>query len=197
MERTKETRAKIAAVALRLLEKRGEDAVTVRGVARAVGITPMAIYHHFPSREALLRAIADAEFDRIGALFDSWQDFGSPVRRLQRMTQSYIDYAFARPRLFAFVFGPSGAESRRFPRDFDGGRSPVLMRVADMVAAAMREGLLKKDSVWEVTLALWAFMHGHLALYGSGRLDYTEVEFRACFRRSWNRLLKGLKCQAQ
>src|SRR5215218_9926767 len=97
------TRAAILAAAMRLLEKRGQAAVTVRGVAAAVGVTPMAIYHHFPDRDALLRLLADIESDRIGALFDGWPARGSPVGRLRRMAASYVDYSFDRPRLFAFL----------------------------------------------------------------------------------------------
>src|SRR5262245_11423949 len=136
MEHTKETRARILAAARRLLEKGGQEAVTMRRVARAVGVTAMAIYHHFPDRAALLRALADAEGDRISALFDDWQVRGSAVSRLRKMTESYIDYAFARPRIFAFLFLYDRPEIRRFPEDFRSRRSPMLNRVADTVAEA-------------------------------------------------------------
>ena len=43
----------IRAAALRILETEGPEAVSLRRVATAVGITPMAIYHHFASREAM------------------------------------------------------------------------------------------------------------------------------------------------
>ena len=49
------TEDKIAAAARRLLDKEGAEAVTMRRVAGAVGITPMAIYRHFPDRAGLLR----------------------------------------------------------------------------------------------------------------------------------------------
>src|SRR5262245_51595887 len=104
MKQLKATRAAILAAAMRLLKRGGQEAVTMRRVASAVGITAMAIYHYFPDRAALLRALADVESDRIGALFDSWPVHGSPVGRLRRMAESYVDYAFAKPRIFAFMF---------------------------------------------------------------------------------------------
>jgi AcrR family transcriptional regulator len=153
----------------------------------------MAIYHHFPDRDALLRALADVEFDRVSATFDGWPARGAPVRRLRRMAESYVDYAFARPRLFAFLFLQDRPDVRRFPTDFRARRSPMLNRVADTVAEAMLAGALRKDDFWEVTVDLWAFVHGHLALYHAGRYAYSESEFRAFFRRSLNRFLRGLK----
>jgi AcrR family transcriptional regulator len=193
MKHDKETRAAILAAAMRLLERGGQEAVTMRRVAKAVGVTAMAIYHHFPDRDALLRALADLESDRIGAMFDGWAARGGPARRLRRMAESYVDYAFRRPRLFAFLFLQDRPNLRRFPADFRDRRSPILNRVADTVAEAMLAGVLRKGDFWEVAMDLWAFVHGHLALYRGGRIAYSEAEFRAYFRRSLNRFLKGLK----
>jgi AcrR family transcriptional regulator len=193
MKRDQGTQAKILAAAHGLLDKKGLDAVTMRGVAEAVGVTAMAIYHHFPDRDELLRALADLEADRIAALFDGWPRRGAPLARLRRMAESYVDYAFRRPRLFAFLFLQDRPSVRRFPADFRERRSPLLNRVADTVAEAMLEGAIRKGDFWEIAVDLWAFVHGHLALYRTGRFAYSEAGFRAFFRRSLNRFLRGLK----
>ena len=62
---TQNTADRIAQIALTILENEGPEAVSMRRVAEAVGITPMAIYHHFPSREALLNTITDREFAKL------------------------------------------------------------------------------------------------------------------------------------
>jgi AcrR family transcriptional regulator len=43
-----------------LVDRAGADAVSMRGVADAVGVTPMALYNHFSSKRALLRAVAES-----------------------------------------------------------------------------------------------------------------------------------------
>jgi len=109
------------------------------------------------------------------------------------MAESYVDYAFARPHQFAFLFLRDRPDVRRFPADFRDRQSPMLNRVADTVAEAMLAGALRKGDFWEVAVDLWAFVHGHVALYRGGRFAYSESEFRAFFRRSLNRFLRGLK----
>lgn len=47
------------AAALALIDEDGADAVTVRGVAKVLGVTPMALYNHFSSKRALLLAVAE------------------------------------------------------------------------------------------------------------------------------------------
>src|SRR6266516_4778627 len=54
------TTRRIAVAGRSLLDKEGSEALTMRRVARAVGITPMAIYRHYRDRADLLNAWADA-----------------------------------------------------------------------------------------------------------------------------------------
>jgi AcrR family transcriptional regulator len=186
------TTARIAEAALRILEKEGPQAVSMRRVASAVGITPMAIYHHFPNRQALLTRITDAEFSRLLAFIRAHPPRGASPERLVTLMEGYVDYALARPRLFDYVFSQPRPDARQFPRDFRARRSTTSNIVADTVAHAMQEGFLRKDDVWEVAFAIWAHVHGHIALYRAGRIGLTEKQFRALVRRSLRRFLHGL-----
>ena len=183
---------RIAGAALRLLENRGPQRVTMRRVARAVGITPMAIYHHFPNREALLKAVTDQEFQKLLGFIEKRWAASTPQNRIVEVMMGYLDYAFAQPRVFDYVFSRPRMDARRFPNDFQERRSPTLNRVANAVDEAMKAGRLKKDDIWEVALALWAHAHGYVALYRAGRFALSEEEFRSLFRRSMEKFLNGL-----
>jgi AcrR family transcriptional regulator len=189
----KTTSDKIAATALRILEKEGPAAVSMRRVAKVVGITPMAIYHHFPNREALLQTITDREFSKLAEHFDAIQPRASMESKLLHVMDNYLDYALAHPRIFDYVFSQYRSGARRYPEDFVARRSPTLNRVADTVEEAMRNGLLNEDDVWEVALELWAQVHGYVTLYRAGRFSFSEEQFRRLYRRSLRRLLDGLK----
>jgi AcrR family transcriptional regulator len=187
------TADRIAHVALAILEDEGPEAVSMRRVAEAVGITPMAIYHHFPSREALLNTITDREFAKLLSYIQAHPLSGSVEERLMAVMEGYVDYAFAQPRIFDFVFSRPRPGARQFPKDFRARRSPTLNPVADMLAAEMERGHLKKDDVWEVAFALWAHVHGYVVLYRGGRIALAEKEFRKLLNRSIRRFLHGLK----
>lgn len=193
MKASPKTAGKIASAALRLLERGGENRVTMRSVARAVGITPMAIYHHFPSREALLRKITDAEFEKLSNAYQAYQKPSSPEASVFLVVDWYLDYAFAHPRVFDYVFSRCRPDARRFPEDFRARRSPTLNLTADAVSEGMSSGLLKNDDVWEVALTIWAHVHGYVMLYRGGRFDLSQDEFRALVHRSMRRLFDGLK----
>jgi AcrR family transcriptional regulator len=189
----KTTAERIAEAALLILETKGPEAVSMRRVAEAVGITPMAIYHHFPNREALLNSITDREFGKFVGYIQRRTVPGSHERRLISAMEAYIDYAFNRPRIFDYVFSQARPAARRYPEDFRERRSPTLNPIADQVTEAMGAGWMKKDDIWEVTLELWAVTHGYVALYRAGRFSLGEKEFRALVRRALGRVIHGLR----
>jgi AcrR family transcriptional regulator len=192
---TNHTADRIARVALAILEKKGPQAVSMRRVAQAVGITPMAIYHHFPNRESLLNTITDREFAKLLSHIQAHPLNGTLENRIAAVMEGYVDYAFAQPRVFEYVFSRVRPDARKFPQDFRARRSPTLNPIADMLAGEMQKGLLKKDDVWEVAFALWAHVHGYIMLYRGGRIDLSEKEFRKLLHRSLRRFLHGLKAE--
>src|SRR5438045_9323528 len=90
---------RMAAAALRILEREGPEAVTMRRVARACGVTAMAIYHHFPSRKALLDSIASQEFAKHAELLAACPSNGSIEKRLEIGLDRLLDFALARPQV--------------------------------------------------------------------------------------------------
>jgi AcrR family transcriptional regulator len=187
------TEERIAETALKLLETGGEDGVSMRRVATAVGITPMAIYHHFADRRALLNFVVDREFTKYSESQQATPRRGTYESQILTCMDAYIDYAFAHPRIFDYVFAEPRPGARRFPEDFRARRSPTLNPVADLLQKAMEAGYLKQDDVWELAMELWAHTHGYVALYRGGRFDLPEKEFRALVRRSIRRMIHGLK----
>ena len=76
----------------------------MRRIADQVGITPMAIYHHFPNREALLDQVVNTEFEHLAEFFGRSLGHGSFETQLIHIMDGYLDYALAHPRIFDYVF---------------------------------------------------------------------------------------------
>ncbi len=187
------TSTRILRAACKLFEREGPDAVTMRRVAEAVGITPMAIYRHFPNREALLKQISDDSFQQIAHLWTTREPSGDVIAQLMALQRVYVDYALAHPHLFDHAFSVRRDDARRFPEDFRARRSPTLNVVADAVVEAQQAGRLHAGDPWDIAMTLWAHTHGLVALYRAGRFSYDDRKFRAFHDNSLGRLLDGLK----
>jgi len=192
-EQQQTTERRISQSVLTVLAQEGPQAVSMRRIAGMVGVTPMAIYHHFPNREVLLRSVGDREFEKLLRLIQNTRPSSSFERDIIHIMDSYVDYAFKRPHIFDYVFSKPRPDARRFPDDFRARRSPTLNPIADSVARWMAEGKIKKDDEWEIALELWGVAHGYLMLYRAGRFNLSQLEFKKLVQRALKRLLHGLK----
>lgn len=187
------TAQKIAAAAQRLLDKEGAEAVTMRRVAKAVRITPMAVYRHYADRAALLNALADKGFEELTARLEARRFSGGIERRLAKMGEIYLEHALENPRLFELMFLKPRPGARRYPRDFKAGRSPTANPLVELVREGMRSGSLRDDDPWEIVFEMGALSHGLIMLYLGGRMDVPPARFRAFYRRSFRRYIRGIR----
>jgi AcrR family transcriptional regulator len=183
----------IVKAARHLLETEGNEGVTMRRVAKEVGITPMAIYRHYPDRAALLNAIADEGFAELAGQLKSLRLPTDEEDGLLALIEIYLDHALENPRLFELMFLAERQGARIYPRDFKAGQSPTASLCAEMIASAMQSGLLRHDDFWEITFEMGALSHGLIKLYLGGRIDATPAEFRAQYRRSFRRYIYGIR----
>jgi AcrR family transcriptional regulator len=188
------TAEKILRAAHQLFDNGGADAVSMRRVAEAVGITPMAIYRHFPNRGALLKRLSDDSFNAVALEWQVRAQHPNVLKRLVALLEPYLDYALTHPHLFDHAFSLRRDDARRFPEDFRERQSPTLTIIADAIVEGMRHGVLRQDDPWDVAMTVWAHSHGLIALYRAGRFSYDEAQFRHFYLQSLGRLIDGIKC---
>lgn len=187
------TAERIAAAARAILLEEGAEAVSMRRVAQAAGITPMAIYTYFPNRDALLRAIADAAFAELAAGWGARAAGQEWVARLFGLLDDFLDFALGAPHLYTFLMTDRREQARRFPGDFRDSGSPAYTPMVEVIAEGLRDGVLREDDPLEVSLALTASIQGLVQLYHGGRIGLAEQEFRALCHRTGRRVLRGLE----
>ena len=189
----KSTPERITAAARKLLDREGSDAVTMRRVAKGVGITPMALYRHVVNRDDLLNILADAGFADLSARLADASQFQNPEKRLLQILDVFLDFAFDRPRMFELMFLQRRPGARQYPRDFRDGKSPTAKFFAAAVEAGIKQKIFRVDDVWEVVFEMGAILHGLVMLYLGGRVEMPQEDFRALCHRTFGRYLNGIR----
>ena len=187
------TAKKIVTAGRRLLDAEGSDAVTMRRIAKAVGITPMAIYRHYPDREALLNALADEGFRELAGCLARSRSSGAIEERLMRLADIFLEHALKNPRLFEVMFLTPRPGARRFPEDFEAGGSPTANFIAQVVREGIQQGHFRDDDVWEMVFETGALSHGMIMLFLGGRTQMSATQFRKFYRRSFGRYIRGIR----
>ncbi|HSV44768.1 MAG TPA: TetR-like C-terminal domain-containing protein [Ramlibacter sp.] len=137
-----------------ILESEGQSALSMREIARRIGVTQTAPLHHF-DKAGLLAAIAALGFRK---LFDfrmeALKDKRDPRERLLAVMLAYVEFALTRPALFHLMHGPEIPDKTQFPElNETATRSYSILEsaVADFLLAS--EGSMDRGR--EATLAAW------------------------------------------
>ncbi|HEV7677958.1 MAG TPA: TetR/AcrR family transcriptional regulator [Candidatus Dormibacteraeota bacterium] len=156
-------RAACVRAAMELLDEGGETALSLRAVARRVGVSPAAPYRHYPDREALVSAVAAVGYRELAEQLAAAHPSPSTPEQMASVAIAYVQFALERPALFRIMFGE--------PCDRDNDE-----RVAATAAVSLylREIVVRSfpDADPEsLATAIWALVHGLAFLHLDGKLD--------------------------
>jgi AcrR family transcriptional regulator len=157
-------RAEIVDAAAAILEQTGnESAVTLRAIARAVGIAAPSIYAHFPDREAILdQVVADGFADFTASLRAAVAGITDPVERLYAMGRAYLSYAAEQPERYRILFQHPEIRRRQTgvePAARAEGRAALEVLV-EAIANCARAGRSASTDYYADAVANWVAMHG-------------------------------------
>jgi AcrR family transcriptional regulator len=157
-------REEIVAATAALLEATGDmDAVSIRAIADAVGVSSPSIYLHFPDKTALLYAVCQQRFEQLDQVIEAAARLASdPFDELSRRGAAYIRFGLEHPEQYRILF-----MERDEPSGFSEEQLAGLSCFDHMVAAvttAMRAGVIHEGDPRVVTVGLWAAVHGITSL---------------------------------
>ena len=166
----------IVSGAIALIDRAGtQEAVTLRAVAREIGIAAPSIYAHFPDREAIVMAVVTRVFDELTeaitrGVASAGQD---PVSRLVAGCEAYVAFGLEHPERYGVLFserriatvdyckpvpiGPNGMPVLEF-----GAESFALLVTS--IEDCVRAGVSASTDIVADATAVWVAMHGTITL---------------------------------
>jgi len=184
-------RRQILDAAAHLLKHRGYDATTTRAIAAAVGIKGGSIYHHFPSKDAIVGEVVNegvrVVFDAVVAALAALPARSSPRRRLETAIRAHLlsslehsDYTSACIRTFAFLPEAVRRECRAERRRYEKLWQHLVDQLCD---ARLVTSNVSPDSL---RLLLLGAVNWAGEWYRPGRMGIDEIarDFAACVIRS-------------
>lgn len=153
------SRDRIIDAARSAIEDAGYEALSLRGLARRLGVTAPALYDHFESKAEVLRAVAELGYSRLEEMFAQTQSERA-IDRVRDRSHAYVCFAREHPELFRvmFLYRPAAVllendnELAAATKAFEHGSLDINQAVAD-------GDLVQRDDV-VLTLTLWAGVHG-------------------------------------
>lgn len=147
-----------------LVDAEGAGALSLRQVAKKLGVSHAAPSHHFADRPALLAAVAARGFaDLAEAMTKARERHTDPVARLNATGVAYVRFAADHPERFRLMFGPEIAKE-----DGDADLMTATGCAFDVLVSSVSAALGNEataERVRIVTTAAWSLVHGLATLF--------------------------------
>ncbi|MEV4234012.1 TetR/AcrR family transcriptional regulator [Nocardia sp. NPDC050408] len=157
-----ELRAEILDATKKLLADAGHvDAVSIREIAKIVGVTAPSIYRHFADKDQLIESVVAQVFEDLDAVMLAASDPNeSPMERLRQQGQAYVRFAREHPEQYRLAMTPgetAGAVDQVLT-------SSAFAHLAATVTECMNLGVVTPGDPVPVVLELWSSAHGIASL---------------------------------
>ncbi len=163
-------RGRLVDVATRLFVENGADALSLRSLARALGVSRSTPYGYFASKQEIVDAIRAAGFDRLTArCARALEHSDDPLEQMRALGNAVVRFACDEPAVYGLMFsGPV----------FSNDVSAVLAAAVERFRAVSRppldtaiaRGLVRCDPE-HVRRLSWAAFHGLVTLHLQGHFD--------------------------
>jgi AcrR family transcriptional regulator len=194
-----------------LARQGGPDAVVLREVARQVGVSPAAAYHHFANYQQLIQAVKHRALDLLTEAMRAAASSPKPPppnpsghgprsaaaeatrQRLRALGEGYVGFAFSEPGLFRVIFGPKGAwpvAPRTGSDNPPAGPFRLLAEALDDLVAA---GGIPAGRRPGLEYPAWAAAHGIAILCLDGPLSRLDpADRQVAVARTLDAIIRGL-----
>jgi AcrR family transcriptional regulator len=146
-------------IATVLLAEEGVHGVSLRKIAQQAGVSHNAPYMHFPDKESVLAAIAEAGFRLLAVEVQSAisQSGASTRQQLVAASNAYVNFAIDRANHLQVMFHPFDVE--KYPSLLAASQGSLNL-LFELVKSGQDNGELKAGDPHAMTKSIWAMVHG-------------------------------------
>ena len=146
----------LVAIARRLVETTGAEALTVSAVAAQAGVKAPSLYKHFADRPALLKAVEIEVLGELERALRAGTHGATPRQRIANMAAAYRAFAKEQPLRYGVIYSRNAAD--------DAEIAAACLHSAKPLFEEMEKAGMAPERILPVSRTLTAFMHGFVSM---------------------------------
>ncbi|MCK1795032.1 TetR/AcrR family transcriptional regulator [Streptomyces sp. XM4193] len=170
-------RTELLEAAERNLRKHGVEQLSLRDLARDVGVSHAAPRRHFADRRALLDALAESGFVRLGATLraavDEIDDEGDLPAHLHAFASAYVRFATENAALAGLM---NSSKHRPGATAVAEAAAAAFGQIGDLIEEGQARGELEQGDPEAIGLVIYATVLGITSMYNSGMIEPGRLE---------------------
>lgn len=150
---------------LEILSEKGIEGLSLRKVARRVGVSHAAPYNHFSDKQALLAAISTEGhkqlYETLFGIFDSMKHASKDI--LLEIAWAYLQFALEDPGRFKLMFSGALDEESKHPEFVEIANKNIAL-LEEIIQFCKEDGRLPAEALEIAAIKLWSSVHGFTSL---------------------------------
>ncbi len=188
-------RSALLAEAVAMIADAGVESVTMRAISGRLGVSRAAPYRHFPSKSALLVAVAATGFDRLKERLLAVEADAprSGVERFRRMGEEYLRFAIENQAHYRLMYGKEALSRQDLP-ELREAANAIFDHLVDVIRAQQKSGAVKRQEPRMQAFAAWSAVHGLASLVIEEQI-LGDVDLEDLIKHTTRTLLEGLRAR--
>ena len=150
---------------LEILSEKGIEGLSLRNVAKKVGVSHTAPYNHFTNKQALLAAMSTAGHEQLYQVLSSAYEKSkqSSADIIVEIAWAYLQFALEDPGRFKLMFSGALEEERDHPEYVEISQKNISL-LEEIIVFCQNKGQLPEGKVENIAIRLWSLVHGFALL---------------------------------
>ena len=161
---------------LEILSEKGIEGLSLRNVAKRIGVSHTAPYNHFHDKQALLAAISSAGHEQLSCFIMHLKSSKqSSTELMTEIAWAYLQFALEDPDRFKLMFSGALEEERDHPEFIEISQKNISL-LEEIIVFCQNKGQLPEDRVENIAIKLWSSVHGftYLMLENQFPIEYLQ-----------------------
>ncbi|MFM7219757.1 MAG: TetR/AcrR family transcriptional regulator [Nodosilinea sp.] len=180
--------------AIALISEEAISDLSLRQVARRVGVSHNAPYRHFEDKEALLAAVAEQGFQSLRGTMETARQVipSDSSQHMEAIGVAYVHFALAHPSHYRLMFGDYRCNFSKHPALAEAAQQSFMVLV-NTIREGQIAGIFRLADPVDMAQVAWSMVHGQSMLALENKLQVKQGEkFEAFLKFSSQMLIQGL-----
>lgn len=165
-------RDKILDTSRHLLYNDGHTSLSMRGIAKKVGVSATSIYLHFDNKDHLLHTLIEESVEALSISIEkAVTESTDIITQFESIINGYVDFALSNPEKYQIIYMVRSEAMSRYPKEKFRRARRCYELLVKVIASGVEEGLMEERDPLTAAYSIWAQLHGVITVVLNQRLD--------------------------
>jgi len=190
-------REKILTTSRHLLFNEGHTSLSMRGIAKKVGVSATSIYLHFDNKDHLLHTLIEESVEELSVSIENRvEKCEGVISQFQAVINGYKDFALSNPEKYQIIYMVQSDAMARYPKEKFRRARRCYELLVKIIQEGVEEGVMQEDDPVTAAYSIWAQLHGVISVVLNQRLD-SRINKEYFIRESIDHIIEGFLVRTQ